>query len=118
MKFEIKRTSLWNDNIPPCENAYSEEAITLDRRTVSTIHEAKSRDWFNSWYNGGTNHREEDGMIVCDRKDKSKRWFIDVNSLDDLINLSRNNDASLILSTYTNIKDVSCSVEIYDDYRE
>ena len=86
MRFVIskKRLSV-TENKRPCEEAIEEELTLLDCRTVNTIDEAKGKIWYKEWIEGGENHREENGMVVCDKKEKSKNWVVKLNSLEELI---------------------------------
>lgn len=65
-----------------------EEYLTrIDYRTVPTLAEAKDYFWYDDWFNGGINHREERGMIACDRVEKCEVRVIEVEDLDCLIKL-------------------------------
>lgn len=114
MRFLITRTSEWGDG-KPCEEAYAAPAIFVDRRTVPTIKEAKKRFWFKNWYEGGTNHREENGMIACDRPPRNK-WFVEIDNLDDLVEFIHKH-GRVVISSDSHYKD-EAEIEIYDDYRE
>ena len=64
-----------------------EELTYIDRRTVATLDEAKKYHWFDSWHKRGKNHREENGMIACDRIQKSTERVVVISSLDELLQL-------------------------------
>ena len=96
MIFEVERTSQWifDENKPPCNGAFVEEfEITVLR---------------------------QDGPAA---KKKMKRWFIELNTLEDLLAFKEEIVGELII-TYSNweevIKDftVKYQIEIYDTYRE
>jgi hypothetical protein len=86
MKFVIsrKRVSV-TENKRPCDEAREEELTPLDYRTVKTLEEAKGKVWYKDWLESGENHREEYGEVVCDKKDKTKKWVIEINTLEELI---------------------------------
>ncbi len=86
MRFVIskKRLSV-TENKKPCEEAIEVELTPLDCRTVKTIEDAKGKIWYKEWIEGGENHREENGMVVCDKKEKSTQWVVSLSSLDELI---------------------------------
>ncbi|MCX8070485.1 MAG: hypothetical protein N2738_08280 [Thermodesulfovibrionales bacterium] len=87
MKFIVtKKNVSLTDTKKPCEEAREEALTALDYRTVSSLKEAESKIWFKDWYNGGENHREENGMIVCEKKEKVHKWIVEFNSLEELIN--------------------------------
>jgi len=113
MKFLVGRTSLaFHENNKPCEGAYYDSYIHIDERTVddpAKIGPTIGRsEW---WYSRGTNHRIEDGHIKRDVEDK--RWFVDIDSLEDLLDFVSRNSRSIVLSTFD-----FPEIEIYDDYRE
>lgn len=79
-----KRVSL-TESKSPCNEAEERELTPLDYRDVKTLDDAKGKIWYKDWIAGGENYREENGMIVCDRKAKTKQWVIDIDSLDQLL---------------------------------
>lgn len=86
MKFIIstKMVSLIESK-KPCDEAEEKALTPLDYRDVRTIDEAKGKIWYKNWIEGGENHREEDGMIVCDKKTKVNQWVVDLNTLEELL---------------------------------
>ncbi len=69
----------------PCNEANEIALTPLDIRDVKTLEEAKSKIWYKSWIEGGSNHREENGMVVSDKKAKVDQWVVDLNTLEDLL---------------------------------
>ena len=85
MKFIAGRTTVsLRESNKPCDEAVEEELTPLDYRTVKTLEDAKKKVWYKDWLEGGLNHREEQGMVVCDRKAKEKQWVVDIDSLEEL----------------------------------
>lgn len=86
MKFIIstKMVSLTQSK-KPCNEAKEMELTPLDYRDVKTLEEAKEKIWYKDWIESGENHREENGMIVSDKKAKVTQWVIDVNTLEELV---------------------------------
>lgn len=119
MKFIIKRASIWDeeDSIN-CKEAKKEtlQLTRLDYRTVETLKKAKTMKWYNRWFNHGTNHREENGYIVCDVIEYCIVWTIELNSLEDLMNL-QSNYGNIIINT-TNYLEIPNELKIYDAYIE
>lgn len=78
-------------NIPdnsPLSKIFVVEALTyLDFRTVPTLAEAKHRHWYSRWFDSGINHREERGMVVCEKREKYPCFVIEIQNLEDLIEL-------------------------------
>lgn len=86
MKFIVSRTTVsLRESRKPCDEAVEEELTPLDYRTVKTLEEAKKKVWYKDWIEGGLNHREEEGMVVCDKKAKEKQWVVDIDTLEELI---------------------------------
>jgi len=108
----ISRTSLWDDE-QPCPEAVKELLTYLDYRTVPTLEEAKKQWWYENWYNDGENHREENGMVVCDLKNKKEDWVIEFDNILDL----HKKYGQLVVSK-SPYKEHELLLEIYDGYRE
>jgi len=122
MKFISSRTSGDEDDLSqkPCEEAIQEEVTGLERRFVPTIKCARRRKWFKEWYDSGLNHREEKAYgernIVCDQREKTTVWVIELNSLVELSAFHEKYGAIILLrSAY---KEIPLEIEIYDGYRE
>ena len=98
MKFIVskKRVSV-TENRKPCDESVEEELTPLDYRTVKTLEEAKGKIWYKDWFEGGENHREEDWIVVCDRKEKTKRWVVAINTLEELMAFQSKYDSIVIL---------------------
>mgnify|MGYP005838881461 CR=1 FL=1 len=88
MKFIIsrKRVSV-TENRQVCDEAVLEELTPMDYRDVRNMDEAKNKIWFNDWIAEGVNHREEDGMVVCEKKERSPQWVVNLNNLEELLEL-------------------------------
>jgi hypothetical protein len=86
------------------EGVQEEELTYIDRRTVATLEEAKKYHWFDSWHKKGKNHREENGMIACDRIQKSTERVVEISSLDELLQLQeRFGEVEIVNSGYLEI---------------
>ena len=114
MKFVVSHTSGWKEK--PCVGAKLEELTYLDYRTVSSLEEAEKLDWYKFWFDEGINHRVENGMIVCDRKQKKPKWTIEIHDLEDLMFFIEKTD-DIIISKVP-FKEIKYEIEIYDEYRE
>lgn len=87
MKFVVSRTTIsLIKSKKPCDEAIEAELTPLDYRTVRTLEEAKKKVWYKDWLEGGANHREEGGIVVCDKKGKEKQWIVEINTLEELMN--------------------------------
>jgi hypothetical protein len=86
MKFIIstKTVSLTHSK-KPCNEAKEMALTPLDFRDVKTLDEAKTKIWYKNWIEGGENHREENGMVVSDKKIKVDQWIADFNTLEELL---------------------------------
>lgn len=118
MKAIVERTSNWG-----CEEKPIDEAVLVkrtlhyhDKRTVSSLEEAKTMRWYNNWISSGYNHREENGYIVRDCETEKSVWEVEVDSLNDIISLFKKyGDIIIMGSTYS---EYDFTIEIYDEYRE
>lgn len=110
MKFLVRRTSCLYSK--PCDEAVLEPFIYVDERTVDDpakipAFNGKS-EW---WYKDGTNHRVIDGHICRDIN--SNGWFIEVSSLDELMQFYQKYGRLIFLPECRGVD----GIEIYDDYR-
>lgn len=117
MKTIISRTSVWNGNHPYKQAKTKVIKLTyFDYRAVKTLKEAKSCQWYKQWFESGTNHREENNMIVCDVVKNVKCFTIEINNLEDILKLQKKYGNIIIKSS--NYKEIEFELEIYDTYRE
>ena len=92
MKFKIIK-KMYQDK--PSPRAFIDERTTDDPVKVRTF--KGTTDW---WYKEGCNHRVENNHIKRDFKIKS--WFINIESIEDLIKLSIENKGLNISPSYNN----------------
>lgn len=86
MKFIISaKTVSLTESKKPCDEAEEIALTPLDIRDVKTLEEARGKIWYKSWFESGENHREENGMVVCDKKVKVNQWVINTGTLEDLL---------------------------------
>lgn len=112
MNFVVSRKRMSvTENQKPCEEAKELELTPLDCRTVGTIEEAKGKIWYKEWLEGGENHREENGMVVCDKKEKSKQWVVELNTLEELLAF-QNKYEEISISDGTLYKETSKEITI------
>lgn len=76
-----------DDDAPFIVGETKEYLTYIDYRTVPSLEGAKDFFWFKDWHSKGKNHREEKGMIACDRKEKCLKRVITVKDLITLIAL-------------------------------
>ncbi len=123
MRFAVTRTSCYANNFPPFPGAVSESLTVtrLDRRSAPTLAEASTKSWYRDWLAEGKNHREETyrGLpnVVCDRQERELFWFVEMDSLAELLQFMTNSNCRLVLKI-TDYVEVPYEIEIYDDYRE
>lgn len=111
MKFHVSRTSIWDDEKSPCEEAAVGRYLDVDERTVNDPKKLKINKAEESWYNSGHNHRVENGHIKRDFIRDG--WMLELNSLEDLIKFSEKY-GDLVVSSESG----SPTIEIYDGFRE
>jgi hypothetical protein len=91
MKFIVgtKRVPL-TETKKPCDEAREQDLTPLDIRDVKSLEDAKGKIWYKDWIEGGKNHREENGMIVSDKKATVKQWVVEIGNLEELLAFQRN----------------------------
>ena len=90
MKFRIKRASADNDEGQPTKYAYSELSDWVQVVSFPTIEEHDKKH--KSFRSEGTNHKViGDGTIERTFPDYKELWYIDINSLEELISFQKEN---------------------------
>lgn len=107
MKFIINEEY---DTIAKLDNETLEELTYLDVRNVS-LEKAKTKKWYQEWYDKGINHREENGQAVCDWKTKYKARVINIDSLEELIQLQEKL-GEIIIGNYVNYLEVKKAISL------
>jgi len=118
VKFKVKRTSLW-DGEQPCNNATEEKYTRFEVRTLNSFEEFDKRFGSNEdkWLSKGINHCiNERGYVQREIPDVSIGWFIEINSLEELMKFYKENGELIIRGCWDN-PNINI-IEIYDDYRE
>lgn len=95
MKFRITRTSVWGDykDRPVCEGATWNEVTEYRKQRIL----------------------DENGNIIIRETPLIRGfWTIEINSIEDLVKLSKKLDEDLVLIPGENLNEI----EIYDTYRE
>lgn len=118
MKVIIRRTSLWGDEDKPVDEAVlvNRTLHFIEKRTVSSLEEAKAMRWYNEWISSGSNHHEENGCIVREVEVVRKVWEVEIDSLIDIISLFKKYGDIIIEESY--YLEYEFEIEIYDTYRE
>lgn len=112
MKFQVGRTSVWSGK--PCEEAYQDEFTRIDVRTFGSFEEYDER-FRDNWTDKGENHCiNERGRIQ--REFKEMDWFIDIKSLEELIDFKNKYERIVIEESWDNPN--ITRIEIYDTWRE
>ncbi len=110
MQYVVKRTSVFGDE-KPCKEAYRKDDCWLDYRAAKSLAIAHKRSWADTFFNGGSNHREQNGMVVRDIPETI--WVIDIDDFTAFVD--KYGAIVLMPSRY---KHTPYQVEIYDSYRE
>ena len=119
MKFIIERTS-GRGNSSPCVEAKEEQVVRTETRTLHSPEEFDKRfaDREGNWLSVGTNHRIGENGYICRDREVVNVWAIEINSIEELVTLSRKYGEIIISDHYLDINDGHPTLEIYDDYRE
>lgn len=114
MKFIIERTSIWDNYVQPIETAYLSTVNYYNVRTLRSF-EAFDKKFGSSEGNftdKGYDHKiNEEGYIQ--RTEKRQRWCIDIDDLEQLAELVKNNRIVIENRDYE-----TPVIEIYDEHRE
>src|SRR3990167_4880580 len=91
MKFKIRRTSQWNDDVPPLKAAKQEPCFRVDERTFKSPeeHDAKlcgPKSQALPWLEEGLAHRKT--KVVIARDLPATMWTIEVGTIEDLMKLA------------------------------
>jgi hypothetical protein len=113
MKLAVTRTSLWDDETPPCEGAVKEPYLRADKRTFKTPEEydAKLGGRWGNWFEQGQGHAYWDGGIV--RYFPDHHWVIEIHDLVSLAKFVREHGECIL-----GFEEGAMNLEIYDTYRE
>lgn len=128
MKFLVSRTSTFGSKSKPCKNAFLESYDTIQTYDISE--EEFNQEKYNGasfgrknyhnngkWREEGINHRvDEKGRIQRDFPNELKGWFIEINTLEELIDFFAQNGRIVIINHRENKNIIE--IEIYDDWRE
>ena len=109
---------MWGDEEKPIDEAVLANRTLhyLNKRTVSSLKEAKTMRWYKEWISSGSNHREENGYVVRDVEIVDSVWEVEIESLNDIISLFKKyGDIIIKESIYL---EYDFTIEIYDTYRE
>ena len=119
MKFVIRRTS-GRGNSSPCAEAKEEQVVGIETRTFRTPEEFDKRFAARegAWLSVGANHRIGRDGYICRDRDMMNVWTIEVNSIEELVALSRKYGEIIVADHYLSSNDEYPTLEIYDDYRE
>jgi hypothetical protein len=118
MKFQITRTS-GGEGKPKVNGKFPlvhERYTRIDTRTVNDPAKIPAEHGSAWWYAEGINHRVEGGRIKRDFPDDAEGWFVEIETLDDLMRLVDRNGSIIVNRAWDN--DSVRTIEIYDDYRE
>lgn len=120
MRFKVERTSLWDDDKPPCEGATKGELDWWDCRTFKSPeeHDAKLNE---RWHDKGADHQlvyGPRGGVQGIKRNMGPRpaWFVEIASLEALMAFHEKHGDLVVTSALGNPG--TPLLEIYDDYRE
>ena len=119
MKFIIERTS-GRGNSSPCVEPQEAQVARTESRTLHSPEEFDKKFAYRegNWLSVGTNHRIGKNGYICRDCEMMNVWTIEINSIEELIALSRKYGEIIIIDHYLDINDMHPTLEIYDDYRE
>jgi hypothetical protein len=105
MRFLVRRTSRWDNEIPPCPEAAQAEYEHYDYWTLPPARIVKM-------------HPHLTNVVKAPGGSRSSRasvgWFVDIDTLDDLLAFHGRHGRVILQQDGAN----PTELEIYDDYRE
>lgn len=108
--FRVTRTSVWDDDVQPCPEAYRG---TYTQHVYCTFPLDKAmQDPHTDWFRRLTNHRKAPGGSVADCLDVPC-WFVKMDGLRDLQEFVTRYGRVIVAW-----ESDGPSIEIYDGYRE
>ena len=94
----------------PVEGAYKKEFIRVDERSADAPEKIPFYEGNASlWYDKGTNHRVENGHIKRDFKEFA--WFIEIDSLGELLEFLARNGSFTMYRSYRNSKFIEIELQ-------
>ena len=122
MEFKISRTSIWNNDKKPCDDAYRKKIIIIDERGFKSFEEHDEKfSRGEKWLEKGFNHKILPANERFDhehiyREFNGEIWAIEINTLENLLDLKEKYGEIIVKNAYEN--DSINELEIYDDWRE
>jgi hypothetical protein len=119
VKFKVTKTSVW-DHTKPCEEAKKERCSRIEIRTLASFEEfdKKYGECEGAWTSKGINHCiNEDGYVQREFPNDVTRWFVEINTLDELLDFVDKHGGDVIISKILGETNIYY-LEIYDGYRE
>lgn len=121
MKFLVTRTSR-DDSIKPLDD---ERLVfgtydKFDRRTCTEEEFNKNHLEKSFWRDRGTDHTTWNNHMWIERRfpDACSGWFIELNTLEELIDLIKKDENEVIINVHTLEEYDFAIIEFYDSYRE
>lgn len=116
MKFIVRRTSEWSDEVSPCKGAKRELVKCAD---VRSARDPKNIPMYaknpQKWYEDGYGHTVIRNQIV--RYFDRAMWVMEIDSLETLMKFIRK-QGTVVVSDAGVFGNSLPEIEIYDDYRE
>ena len=117
MEFLIRSTSGGVEN--KISNTTIKKYTKREVRTCSTFEEFDKR--FSrregTWLSKGVNHKTSKGRIQREFPNGAEGYFIEINSIEELLELQKEVRSELIITSATDNESI-LAIEIYNDYRE
>ena len=117
MEFLLTSTSGWVENRIP--NAVVKKYTKIEVRGFSSFEEFDKRlSWMEgNWLSKGVNHKTSKGRIQREFPNGAEGHFIEINSIEELLEFHKKVGSELIITSATNNESIP-AIEIYNYYRE
>lgn len=117
MEFLLTSAIGWVENQIP--NAIIKKYKKVEVRGFSSFEEFDKRlSWMEgNWLSKGVNHKTSKGRIQREFPNGAEGHFIEINSIEELLEFQRKVGSKLIITSATNNESIP-AIEIYNYYRE
>lgn len=120
MEFLVTKTSLYGRCEKPC-NCSGLKKESFDYIEVRSLTEEEFNEKFSHleglWRSKGINHKSGDGMIERTFPNKKVGWFLEIDTLQELIGFMKKVDEDIVIHKNDWNHDI-LELEIYDTWRE
>ena len=112
-RYVITRTSVWDDDISPCEEAFKFKGSYIHGCTCKSFEEARSLPHVENWFfaKDKRDHRVVEGKLECESDHEF--WIIEIESIEEAFKRY-----GQVIVSRSHCKEIPIEIKIYHGYRE